>query len=158
MLINPGNPTHSRWKDAELPAQRIGLSIQPVGARVPGDLEGAVGTAAQVADALLVLDDPIFFSQRRRLATLLGGTRLIGMYTVPEQIEAGGLIGYGPGQRLLAQRAAAFVDRILRGARPAELPVEQPRKLELAVNLKTARTLGLSIPRAVVQRADLVIE
>ncbi len=158
VLINPGNPTHSRWKDAELSAQRMGLSIQPVGARVPGDLEGAVGTAAHFADALLVLDDPIFFSQRRQLAALVNGTRLIAMYTVPEQIEAGGLIGYGPGLRLLAQRAAVFVDRTVGGARPAELAGGRSRKLGLAVNLRTARALGPSIPRAVVQRADLVIE
>jgi ABC-type uncharacterized transport system substrate-binding protein len=158
VLINPANPAHSRWTEGTLPAQRMGVVLQPVGVRVPADLDAAIGIVSQTADALLVLEDPLFFTQRQRIGALVTAAKLPAMYTVPEQIDAGGLIAYGPALRLIAQRAAAFVDRILRGARPADLAVELPRKFELAVNLRTAKLLGFSIPRSVLERADQVVD
>ena len=110
------------------------------------------------AEALIVGPSPTFFSQRRRLAELAVRNRLPTMFTMSEYVEAGGLMAYGPHYPDLFRRAATFVDKILKGAKPADLPVEQPTKFEFVINLKTAKRLGLTIPPSVLARADEVIQ
>jgi putative ABC transport system substrate-binding protein len=110
------------------------------------------------AGALTVLSNSMFFTERRRLVDLAAKSRLPTMYSVREFVDAGGLMAYGPNFADLYRRAATFVDRILKGAKPGDLPVEQPTKFELVINLKTAKALGLTIPPSLLQRADQVIE
>jgi putative ABC transport system substrate-binding protein len=110
------------------------------------------------AGALLVLTDPVFLVHRVRLAELATQHRLPSMYAVREGVEAGGLMSYGPSLVASFRSVAVFVDKILKGAKPGDLPVEQPTKFELVVNRKTARTLGLTIPRSLQMRADQVID
>jgi putative ABC transport system substrate-binding protein len=113
---------------------------------------------ADRAGAVLVATSPMFFGHRRHLADLALKHRLPSMFAFLEYVEAGGLMAYGPSYTELFQRAAGYVDKILRGASPANLPVEQPTKFELAINLKTAKALRLTIPPSLLQRADQVIE
>jgi putative ABC transport system substrate-binding protein len=129
-----------------------------VDARTVADLDRAVQTARQGAGALIVLADPVFTVNRARLAELLAKARLPTIYGIREAAEAGGLMSYGPDYFDLGRRSASYVDRILKGAKPAGLPIEQPTKFELVVNLKTAKALGLAIPAAVLGRADKIIE
>jgi putative tryptophan/tyrosine transport system substrate-binding protein len=110
------------------------------------------------ARSLIILTDPIFFSQRERIVALAARHRLPAMYFFQEFVEAGGLLSYGPSDTDLYRRAATYVDRVLKGAKPSELPVEQPTKFDLAINLKTAKALGLEISPMVLARADEVIE
>jgi putative ABC transport system substrate-binding protein len=114
-------------------------------------------TRARV-DALLVLSSLMLSSERRRLADLAAKNRLPTMFSFRAYVDAGGLMSYGPSVADLFRRAATYVDRILKGAKPADLPVEQPRKFELVINLRAARALGLTIPQSVLARADHVIE
>ena len=110
------------------------------------------------AGALTVLASAMFFSERRRLVDLAAKNRLPAVYPSREFVDAGGLMSYGPNLADLYRRAATYVDKILKGAKPADLPVEQPTKFELVINLKTAKALGLTIPQSVLGRADQVIE
>jgi putative ABC transport system substrate-binding protein len=110
------------------------------------------------AGALLVVADTLFFLHRTRIADLAAKARLPAMYGSREHVEVGGLLAYAADYADLYRRGATYVDKILKGARPAGLPVEQPTKFELVINLKTAKALGLTIPRSVVLRADRVIE
>ena len=110
------------------------------------------------ARTLIVLTDPIFFSQRRRIVDLAARNRLPAMYFFQEFAEEGGLVSYGPSDIDLYRRSAAYVDRILKGAKPSELPVEQPTKFDLVINLKTAKALGLEIAPMLLARADKVID
>jgi putative ABC transport system substrate-binding protein len=159
VLINPANPAHSRWRDLISVALEMGLGLQVAGARGPSDLDSAFEAVRdQGADALLVLEDPLFFVHRARVAGLAAQNRLATMYTSREHVDAGGLIAYGPGLSELMRRATFHVDRILRGARAGDLAVEQPSRFELVISLKTAKALGLSIPRDVLARANQVIE
>ena len=114
--------------------------------------------AKERVGALLVLSDAIFGSHRTRLADLAARSRLPAAYGVRESVEAGGLMSYGPSFLDLFRRAATYVDKILKGARPGDLPVEQPTKFELVINLKTAKALGLTIPPSLLQRADQLID
>jgi len=109
-------------------------------------------------EALLTLEDSVFWLNRRVLAEIEAEHRLPTIHPLREHVEAGSLMAYGPDLRDLFRRAATYVDRILKGAKPADLPVEQPTKFELVINLKTAKALGLAIPRTVLGRADQVIE
>jgi putative ABC transport system substrate-binding protein len=126
----------------------------------PDDLETALGEARKGrAEALIVLGSPFFFAHRARLVELAAKHRLPAMYFQREfVVGSGGLMSYGPNLRDLFRRAATYVDKILKGAKPADLPVEQPTKFELVVNAKTAKALGLTIPPSVLARADEVIQ
>lgn len=110
------------------------------------------------AGAVIVLIDRVFLDQRTRIANLAAKHRLPPVYGMEDHVDAGGLVIYGPSVTERFRRAAAFVDKILRGARPADLPIEQPTRFELAINLKTARALGLTIPPSLLVRANKVIE
>jgi putative ABC transport system substrate-binding protein len=126
--------------------------------RRAADLETAVTIVRQRVEAVVPLADPFFTAHRARILDLTARHRLPGMYYWREFAEAGGLMAYGPNLLDLYRRAAMHVDRILKGARPADIPVEQPTKFELVINLKTAKALGLRIPPSLLARADQVIE
>ncbi|HKZ04797.1 MAG TPA: ABC transporter substrate-binding protein [Methylomirabilota bacterium] len=161
VLSNPANATHRELLARELPvaAQAEKLTLVPLAMRAPGDLEGAFEQAARErADSLYVLGDPLSFVHRSQIADMAVQRRLPSLTTTRIGVEVGGLVSYGPKLRDLYRRAAIYVDRIFRGARPADLPVEQPPQFELVVNLKTARALGITLPQSLLRRADEVIQ
>jgi putative ABC transport system substrate-binding protein len=146
-------------KGAEVAARALGVRLQFVEARAPGDFDRAFSDMVKArANALTVLGSAMFVNDRRRLVDLAAENRLPVMYQQREFVEAGGLISYGPSLADLFRHAAAYVDKILRGTRPGDLPVEQPKTFELMINLNTAKVLGLTIPPALLLRADQVIE
>jgi ABC-type uncharacterized transport system substrate-binding protein len=160
VLSNPDSPAQpliiNNIKGA---ARSLGLQLQLVEARGPGDFDRAFAAMARErAGALFVVTDPVFIPHRARLTSLAAQNRLPSIFTQRADVEAGGLISYGPSFADMYRRAATYVDKILKGARPANLPVEQPTKFELVVNLKTAKALGLHIPPSLLQRADEVIQ
>jgi putative ABC transport system substrate-binding protein len=158
VLWTPGG-AESPFRAAELAARAMGVELVSLEAAREEDLEKAFEAAAKRrAGALLVLGSPAFFGLRARITDLAQKHRLPGMYWLPSFAHAGGLVVYGPSDTEYYRRAAIYVDRILKGAKPADLPVEQPTKFELIINLKTARALGLTIPLALLLRADQVIE
>ena len=143
----------------EAVAPAVGLSLQIVEARSPDELEAAIATAIRErAAGLVVVQDPMFLAQRAQLAELAMKNRLPAIYGIKEHAEVGGLMAYAASRPEIFRRAATFVDKILRGTNPADLPIEQPTKFELVINLKTAKALGLEIPSSVLARADEVIE
>jgi len=145
-------------READIAARALGLQLQFVEARGPDDFERAFSEMTRArAGALMVLGGNMFFSERRRLVDLAARNRLPGVYGLREYVDAGGLMSYGANQVELFRSAATYVDRILKGAKPGDLPVEQPSKFELAINLKTAKALGIAIPQSVLGRADEVI-
>jgi putative ABC transport system substrate-binding protein len=160
VLSNPNFTTSAlALKAMEAAAPALGLSLQIVEARKPDELEAAVGLAImERAAGLIVVLDPMFLAQRVRLAELANKARLPTIYGIEEHVEAGGLMAYAASRPEIFRRAATFVDKILRGAKPSDLPVEQPTKFELVVNLKTAKALGLTIPESFLSLADKVIE
>ena len=128
-------------------------------ARDSGQLDSVfVAMSKERARALVVMPDAVFQDQRRRIVDLAAKSRLPAMYPWREAVEAGGLMAYGASGRDILRRAAAYVDKILKGAKPADLPVEEPTKFEFVINLKTAKTLGLTIPPSLPARADEVIQ
>lgn len=156
-LRNPSVPLDVN--ELEAAARALKLRVHLVDARVPNDLAPALAAARRDgAGALIVLGGSMFFAHRERLAGLGIQQRLPTVYLLKEHVEAGGLLSYGVDLRDTFRRAAGFVDSILKGARPADLPIEQPTKFVLAINLKTARTLGLTIPATVLARADLIVD
>ena len=160
VLANPDNSLHRQLLSQEIPAAAapLRLTTLPFEVRAPADFEGAFdGAARERADSLYVLGDRLAFVHRIQLAELAAQRRLPTMFTLKSAVEAGGLMSYGPRLGDIFRRAATYVDRILKGAKPSELPVAQPPKFELVVNLKTARELHLSIPDSLVKRADAVI-
>ena len=159
ILINPANHDHAGWRDLARKAEAQSMKLQPVSVRGPAELAPALAAMAREGvDALVVLDDPLFSRERARLAALAVQHGLPTAYGLREYVDTGGLIGYGPNQRELFRQVAGYVDRILRGARPRDLPVQQPSKLDLVINLRTARALGLTIRPSVLQRASEVIQ
>ena len=160
VLLNPGNPAHDlSLKDAEPAAGALGLTILPVRARGPEEFAAAFDAmVAGHAGAVEIYGDPVFARYRDGLIALAQKTRLPTMFRLRADVEAGGLMAYGPDYVDLNRRAAGFVDRLLKGAKPADIPIEQPTKLELLINLKTARALGLTVPPALLLRADQVFE
>jgi putative tryptophan/tyrosine transport system substrate-binding protein len=160
VLQNPDASSHAFMvREAAGAARALGVQLRVLGARGPNALDAAfTAITAERADALLVLADPFFRTHRARIADFAAKSRLPSLSGEREQTEVGGLMSYGPSRLDLFQRAATYVDKILKGAKPAELPVEQPTKFELVINLKTAKVLGLTIPQSVLLRADQVIE
>ncbi len=146
-------------KQAEVAARALGVRFQLVEARGTADFDGVFSELTNArAGGLVVLSTPMFSSERTRLVDLAARHRLPTMFSFRSYVDAGGLMSYGPNVADLFRRAATFVDKILKGAKPVDLPVEQPTKFELAINLKTAKALGLTIPPSLLQRADQVIE
>jgi putative ABC transport system substrate-binding protein len=140
-------------------AHSLGLEVQVVEASAPSELAGAFAAAKRNrAGALVVLSGYMFWAQRTRLAELAANHRLPTAYLLREHVDAGGLISYGPDLRDNYRRAAGYVDKILRGANPGDLPIEQPTKFELSINMKAAKALGLTIPPSVIARADRIVE
>jgi putative ABC transport system substrate-binding protein len=160
VLWHPGTPSAvPGLKALEEPARVLRLQLQPIGARNAGELEGAFSTMARGgAQALLVFSTPPFITARQRIAELAIAHRLPTMVQGRHFVEAGGLISYYHNSADTLRRAAVYVDKILRGAKPGDLPVDQVTKLELLINLKTAKALGITIPRSVLERADEVIQ
>jgi putative tryptophan/tyrosine transport system substrate-binding protein len=160
VLWNPDAPSHIPGvKTLEASARTLQVQLQAVAARNKADFESAFTTMARAhAQALLVLAFGLYIVERQRIAELALRHRLPTMFNVRDHAEAGGLMSYGTDFNELSRRAATYVDKILKGAKPADLPVEQPTKFDLVINLKTAKALGLRIPPSLLQRADQVIE
>jgi putative tryptophan/tyrosine transport system substrate-binding protein len=155
----PARTEQDMLKEGEVTARALGVRPQFVEARGPADLDRAFSDMTMArAGALSVLPGNMFFSERRRLGGLAAKNRLPAVYPSREYVDAGGFMSYAPNGADLFRRAATYVDKILKGAKPGDLPVEQPTKFELVINLKTAKALGLTIPPALLQRADQVIE
>jgi putative tryptophan/tyrosine transport system substrate-binding protein len=147
------------WKESQLPARELGLQLQSIEVRRPNDLDKALQEATKArAGALAVLTGTLFVANQKRIAELAAKSRLPSIFHLKEFVEFGGLIAYGPDRSDLYRRAATYVDKILKGAKPADLPVEQPMKFELVFNLKTAKQIGLAIPPNVLGRADRLIK
>jgi putative tryptophan/tyrosine transport system substrate-binding protein len=143
----------------EAAARQTGVQLRPLRVRKLDDLNGAFASAVKDrAEGILVLPSPSFTTRIQRIVTLAESSRLPAMYEHREFVEMGGLMSYGPNHGDMFRRLAMYVDRILKGARPADLPVEQPTKFELVINLKTAKSLGLTIPQTLQLRADQVIQ
>jgi putative ABC transport system substrate-binding protein len=158
-VSGPGGLTDLMIQESRAAAHALGVRVDAVGFRNPAELDGAFAAMARGSRAVvLVLPSGPMFGERRRLAELAVKHRLPVMYDAREYVEAGGLMAYGPNRLELFRRAAVYVDKILKGAKPADLPVEQPTKFEFVINLGTAKALGLTIPPAVLARADEVIE
>jgi putative ABC transport system substrate-binding protein len=160
VLWNPSDPNSPPLLRAtEAAARSLGVQLQLREARSATEIESAF--SAMTSDrvrALIVLPGSLFLDQRKQLVTLAAKRRLAAMYPAREFPDAGGLMAYGPNFPDILRRAATYVDKILKGAKPADLPVEQPTKFELVINLKTARALGLTFPRSVLSMADEVIQ
>jgi putative ABC transport system substrate-binding protein len=160
ILWNPTNPAHiPGFKQVERAAAALRVQIQSLEVRTAGDLDGAFSTVTRDRpDALAVFDDPITFVNRQRIVDFAARTRLPAAYAFRWYVDVGGLMAFSPNLADLFRRSGTYIDKILRGARPADLPVEQPTKFEFVINLKTAKALGLTIPQSVLLRADQVIE
>ena len=160
VLWNPTTPSHGpALKEIESAARTLGVQLTRLAAAHESELDRAFAAAARDRiEALFVLTSPMIAQHSGRVVSQAMKHRLPTMYAARSFAEAGGLLAYGPDQLDLYRRAAGYVDRILKGAKPANLPVEQPTKFELVVNLKTAKTLGLTIPPSVLLRADQVLE
>jgi putative ABC transport system substrate-binding protein len=160
VLVNPGHPNHpDMLKNVRAAAKTAIVEVMPLQAATTSEIESAFGAMTRErATALIVLGDPLFFTQARRIADLAVQRRLPTMFWTREMVEAGGLMSYGQDIGEHFHRAATYVDKILRGAKPADLPVELATKIELVVNLKTAKAIGLTIPQNLLFRADKVIE
>ena len=151
--------TRPAMQAVEAAGQRLGVQIVPVPVRTSGNLEEAFATMARErVSGFVALQSPLIRSQRARIADLSLKHRLAGMFGTRENVEAGGLMMYFSDNVDLTRRAAVYIDKILKGARPADLPVEQASKYELIINLKTSKALGLAIPPSLLARADQVIE
>jgi putative ABC transport system substrate-binding protein len=160
-LWNPANPIFQalQVKETENAARALGIRLRFIEARDPNEIDRAFANIAQEGlKAVVVLGDPVFTSHRKRISDLAAKRRLPAIGGTRDHVEAGGLMGYGPSYADMYRRTAYYVDRILKGAKPGDLPVEQPTKFELVINLKTAKQIGLIIPPHVLARADRVIK
>jgi len=160
VLWNPRNPiSEPELRKAEAAARVLGLQLSPHGVKEPGELASAFSSMkAEDAGALFVLSDAMLSGRRKEIVDLASSHHLPLIGHLRQFAEAGGLMTYGPNVLDLHRRAAYFVDKVLKGAKPSDLPIEQPTKFELVINLSTAKTLGLTIPSSVLLRADRVIE
>jgi len=162
-LLHPGafgeRTMRDMVKDTEAAARTLGVQLQLVEVRGPDEFDHAFSTMARArADVLIVFASVMLFREGRRIAALAAKRRLPSMFNNRESVELGGLISYGANLTDLSRRAATYVDKILKGAQPGDLPVEQPTKFELVINLKTAKALGLTIPPSLLGRADELIQ
>jgi putative tryptophan/tyrosine transport system substrate-binding protein len=160
VLINPEDPIGVLgWKEIQLPARNLGIEVQSLEARTTADLEKALDAVIKARlGALAIMPNPVFVVNLKRIADFALQNRLPSTFQLREFTAAGGLLSYGPDRNDMFRRAAAFVDKILKGAKPADLPIEQPTKFDLAINVKTAKTLGLTVPPTLLATADEVIE
>ena len=160
LLWNPANPGGApQLREAEAAARAVGVRLQALEARTPQEIDSAFAAMTKErAGALVILGDAILYNQRKQIADLAAKSRLPSIFALPEYAEAGGLIAYGADSLDLERRSATFVDKILKGAKPADLPVEQPTKFDLIINLRTAKAIGLTIPPSLLLRADQTIE
>ncbi|MGH8672938.1 MAG: ABC transporter substrate-binding protein [Burkholderiales bacterium] len=160
ILVNPDNPAHPAvLKTVQAPAQQFGIKVLPVNARTAEEIErGFAIMTREHAHAGISLSDPFFTGQRRQIAQLAFTHRLPMMFGQREYVEAGGLMSYGANLADFYRRAASYVDKILKGAKPGDLPIEQPTTIHLAINRKTAKALGLTSPQELLLRADEVID
>jgi len=160
VLMNPDSSSSPvLLRETQAAAQALAVTLQLLEVRKADDFEGAFAAMTRERDsALLVLPHPFIFAHARRIVDLAARSRLPAMYPFAEFVEAGGLMAYAANAPDMFRRAAYFVDKILKGAKPADLPIEQPTKFELVINLKTAKALGLTIPPSLLARADQVIE
>ena len=159
VLSNPANPSSLAARELKRAGQSVDVQLVFLEARQPGDFDRAFAAMAKAgAAALVVVTDSVFYFHRARLVELTTKSRLPSMHQVAEYVEAGALMSYGASVPYFLETAATFVDRILKGAKPADLPVEQPTKFELVINLTTAKALGLTVPPSLLLRADQVIE
>ena len=159
-LRNPDNPASAAGlREAEAAARALGVRIQSLEARNPPEIDSAfVAMTRERAGALLILADPVFLNRRSQIAELAATRRLPSISGQPDHAAAGGLMTYSTDFLDQQRRAATFVDKILKGAKPADLPVAQPTKFELIINLRTAKAIGLTIPPSLAQRADQIID
>ena len=160
VLLNPGNPSNApMFERVRVAAQRYGVSAEAYEAASPDAIDSALAHIAQQRpDALLQNSDAMLFQHRARIASFALKERLPAISTSPESAESGFLMAYGANRPDMYRRAATYAKKILAGAKPADLPVEQPTKLPLVINMKTAKALGLTIPQALLLRADEAIQ
>ncbi len=161
VLGDPSNPSHALyWRQLETAARMRRLALVRADVRRADELDSVIGKIGRerVAQGLLVMHQPLTSVNRKRIVTLAAEHRLPAVYGWREAVDDGGLIAFGPSVRAIYRRAATFVDRILKGAKPADLPVEQPTGFELIVNMRTAKALGLTIPSQILARADEIIQ
>jgi len=159
VLSNPSNPSHvSMLQHLEVAARPLDIELRALSVVKAEELEEAFRTAARDASGVFIPGDAMFVGHRAHIAALVLAARLPTLFFSKVHVEAGGLMSYGPSFPPVYRRAATYVDRILKGAAPADLPIEQPTEFELVINLKTAKALGLTIPPSILARADQVIE
>lgn len=160
MLVNPRHPAAATYaRELQAAAGQLNVKLQVMETRDPAEIDRAFAAMVKEhVDALVVTGDPLFMAHRKRLLDLAVKHRLPAMFSFTEFVGDGGLMAYGPSLSGQHRRAAIYVDKILKGAKPAELPVEQPTEFEFAINLKTAEALGLTIPQSLVVRADRIIQ
>jgi putative tryptophan/tyrosine transport system substrate-binding protein len=160
VLWNPEGPTTTlAWEESQLPAPQLGLQLHSTEVRSPSDFDKAFEGATRArAEALAVMPNQLFVNNQKRIADFAAKNRLPSIFYLREFVDSGGLMSYGPDRSDMFRRAATYVDKILKGAKPADLPVEQPRKFELVINLKTAKQIGLTFPQSVLYQADKVIK
>jgi putative ABC transport system substrate-binding protein len=159
VLWNPDTPYHPKAiEEIKAVAPSLSIKLSFVGARTSEDFSAAFSAISRAhAQALYVIIDPYFFNNRMTLLALASKARLPVIYGEKNFAEAGALLSYGPNFGDMFRRSAEYVDKILKGAKPADLPIEQPKEYELVINLKTAKVLGLTIPESILLRADEVI-
>ena len=158
VLYQPTPPKLAQFKETEKTAQSLGVQLQSLEVQSPNDFEAALKAATQKrSGAVLVLQSGITDTHRKRIVELATKNGIPAMLADSERMDSGGLMSYGPNYPDMWRRAATYVDKILKGTKPADLPVEQPTKFELVINLKTAKQIGLTIPQSVLYRADKVI-
>jgi putative ABC transport system substrate-binding protein len=160
VLWDPESPISTlAWKETQLPARRLGVQLHSLEVRSPNELDQAVENATRArADAIDIMPGPVFTANLKRIADLAAQSRLPSIFVFPAYADAGGLVTYGPDRVDLFRRAATFVDKILKGAKPGDLPIDRAIRFELVINMKTAKALDITIPQSVLLRADRLIK